>query len=308
MKKTVKIILTVLIVLALTIGCGLLWLQHRPAVPDGYQSQVAAGTKAEQIFLENGPYAAEEFEEPAMQNFSKYEVFYPDTARSGKDQLPDRLPVVVLCNGTGIPLSRYKALAEHYASWGFVVIGTEEQYSWNGFGARMCLEHLKKLNSRRMLSEDQANPLYKRIDLDAVGLAGHSQGGVGVLNAAADGGFRTAVALSCTNMALADSLEWSFDPSRVSVPMLLVSGAGGGDDWVVTGDQLKEIQDRLAGPSVSLRRKDTPHGEMLYSADGLVTAWLLWQLQQNQEAKELFEGPDAQILTNPAYQDLRLVS
>lgn len=47
----------------------------------------------------------------------------------------------------------------------------------------------------------------------------------------------------------------------------------------MTGDQLKEIQNRLAGSSAAMRRKDTAHGDMLDAADGYVTAWLLWQLQ-----------------------------
>lgn len=42
---------------------------------------------------------------------------------------------------------------------------------------------------------------------------------------------------------------------------------------------------------------------MLDAADGYVTAWLLWQLQGNGEAQALFEGPDAVVLSNPAYQD-----
>ncbi|WP_300940804.1 hypothetical protein [Faecalibaculum rodentium] len=71
----------------------------------------------------------------------------------------------------------------------------------------------------------------------------------------------------------------------------------------MTGDQLKEIQHRLAGSSATMRRKDTAHGDMLDAADGYITAWLLWQLQGNGEAQALFEGPDAVVLSNPAYQD-----
>ena len=42
---------------------------------------------------------------------------------------------------------------------------------------------------------------------------------------------------------------------------------------------------------------------MLDAADGYITAWLLWQLQGNGEAQDVFEGPDAVVLSNPAYQD-----
>lgn len=49
------------------------------------------------------------------------------------------LSVIVMCNGSGTPMSQYPAVAKHMASWGFIVIGTEENYSWNAFGAEMCL-------------------------------------------------------------------------------------------------------------------------------------------------------------------------
>lgn len=49
--------------------------------------------------------------------------------------------------------------------------------------------------------------------------------------------------------------------------------------------------------------EDTAHGDMLDAADGYVTAWLLWRLQGNGEAQDVFEGPDAVVLSNPAYQD-----
>ena len=35
---------------------------------------------------------------------------------------------------------------KHLASCGFVVMATEEEYSWNGFGAEMCLRFAIKMN------------------------------------------------------------------------------------------------------------------------------------------------------------------
>ena len=52
-----------------------------------------------------------------------------------------------------------------------------------------------------------------------------------------------------------------------------------------------------------LRRKDTAHGEMLYAANGYVTAWFMWQLQDNEEAGNAFMGDDAEIMKNELYQD-----
>lgn len=99
-------------------------------------------------------------------------------------------------------------------------------------------------------------------------------------------------------------LMWDYDVSLIGIPIMLVSGAGGGDDWVVTGEQLDAIYDDIPGnQKVKMRRADTPHGEVLYSVDGYVTAWFMWQLQNDEEAALAFIGENPEIATNPLYQD-----
>lgn len=84
---------------------------------------------------------------------------------------------------------------------------------------------------------------------------------------------------------------------------MLIAGAGGGDDWVVTGEQLETIYDDISSNKIMLRRKETPHGEMLYSANGYVTAWFMWQLQGDEYAAKAFTGDNAEIVKNELYQD-----
>lgn len=57
-----------------------------------------------------------------------------------------------------------------------------------------------------------------------------------------------------------------------------------------------------------LRRKETPHGEMLYSANGYVTAWFMWQLQGDEVAGRAFTGDVAEIMQNELYQDQKINS
>ena len=42
---------------------------------------------------------------------------------------------------------------------------------------------------------------------------------------------------------------------------MLISGEGGGDDWVVTGEGLTAIYDDISADKVMLRRKNTDHGK-----------------------------------------------
>ncbi len=274
----------------------------RSAAPWNYQETVETGGPIEKQYLADGPYEVKQLDESVLQVFQKYTVYYPKQLESDTR----KYPVIVLCNGSGTPLSQYSRVARHYASWGFIVIGTEENYAWNGFGAEMSLRYLELSNQSEQL-HDKKNIFYQRIDFDNVGIVGHSQGGVGVFNAITDQKhhdiYKTAVSLSPTNKALAHNLMWDYDASKVKIPILLISGAGGGDDWVVTGDQLREIYNDIPSKKVMVRRKNTPHGEVLYSEDGYVTAWFLWQLQGNQEAAKAFTGKSPELASNPLYQD-----
>ena len=40
-----------------------------------------------------------------------------------------------------------------------------------------------------------------------------------------------------------------------------------------------------------------------FSADGYVTAWFMWLLQDDKEAAKAFTGDKPELLTNPLYQD-----
>ncbi|MCR4585837.1 MAG: hypothetical protein K5686_08965 [Lachnospiraceae bacterium] len=53
------------------------------------------------------------------------------------------------------------------------------------------------------------------------------------------------------------------------------------------------------------RKLDMEHGEMLYSADGYITAWFMWHLQGDETAAGAFTGNDAEIMGNELYCEQR---
>lgn len=304
-KKALKIVGIVLLVVIIGIIVLLKYLGSRPAAPKDYPQNTETGGEIEAAYMADGSFAVSVYEEPVLQVFKKYVIYYPAELETSDK----RYPVIVLCNGSGTPVSKYPAVPEHYASWGFIVIGTEEENAWNGFGAEMSVRHLQRLNDNEYIEEGKENIFYQKVDLSKVGIVGHSQGGVGVLNAVTAQPhrniYKAAVSLSPTNKELAHNLEWEYDATLVNVPILLVSGAGGGDDWVVTGEQLESIYSDIPDSKIMVRRSDTLHNEVLYSADGYVTAWFMWQLQGDEEAAKAFVGEDAEIIRNPLYQDQR---
>lgn len=304
LRKVLKIVGIVLLAVIIGIIVLLKYLGSRPAAPTDYQQSIETGGEIEAKYMANGSFEVSVYEEPVLQVFKKYVIYYPaELETSGK-----QYPVIVICNGSGTPISKYPAVPKHYASWGFIVIGTEEENAWNGFGAEMSVRHLQGLNDNEQIEEGKANIFYQKIDFTNVGIVGHSQGGVGVLNAitahAHKDIYKAAVSLSPTNKELAHALEWDYDATLVNAPIMLISGEGGGDDWVVTGEQLESIYDDIADHKIMVRRKNTVHNEVLYAPNGYVTAWFMWHLQDDQVAAKAFAGERPEILNNTLYQDV----
>ena len=302
MKKMLKVIGFALLAVIVIAIIALQLISRLPVPSAGYQKKLETGGAIEAEYLKNGAYETAYYEEAAVQVFEKYEIFYPaELANENK-----KYPVIVVCNGTGWKASKSKPIYEHYASWGFIVIGSEEAYSWNAFGAEMAIRHLYRLNDNQTIN-DKKNVFYQKIDFENIGIIGHSQGGVGVFNAITNTDhkdvYKAAIALSPTNKELAQGLEWPYDAANIAIPIMLVSGEGGGDDWVVTLEGLTDIYDDINSRKVMLRRKNTPHGATQYSEDGYVTAWFMWHLQGDQNAAKAFIGESPEILDNPMYQD-----
>ena len=179
MKKVLLVIGVILLLLVAAVIALLLFLSKMPAVPEDYTETVQTGGELEAAYLAMGPHEVGYYESGSLNSFEKYEIYYPlDMAQR------DPLPVVVFVNGTGVKGSKYPALQKHMASWGFLTIATEEEFAWNGFSAEMCVRYLTALNAYQ--AEGEENIFYGKIDLERVGITGHSQGGTGVINAMTD--------------------------------------------------------------------------------------------------------------------------
>lgn len=297
--KILGIIVLVIIVLVILL---MTYLKSRGAVPKDYTEKVQTGGEVEKTYLAMGKYGVTYVEIPVLSSFEKYEIYYPEELTT----TDKKYPVVIFCNGTGVKASSYKPLLQHLASWGFIVIGTEEEYSWNGFSAEMSARLIKKLQENKTYG-DKDNPFYNKIDLNSVGVTGHSQGGVGVFNAITEnknaGIYKCAVALSPTNQVLANGLEWDYDATKITIPTLLLSSTGSGDEnLVINKEGLESIYNDVNATKVMARRMNADHGDMLYVSDGYVTAWFMYYLQNDKNAEELFQ----EIQKNALYQDQKL--
>ena len=69
---------------------------------------------------------------------------------------------------------------------------------------------------------------------------------------------------------------------------------------------LKEIYNTLPDSLDKVRGRcvNAEHGDMQERTDGYMTAWMLWQLQGDEDAARVFIGEDAEILSNQLWQDI----
>lgn len=310
MKKTIKIIVCVILIavlaVVLLIAALLFFLSRIPAVPDNYTQTVQTGGDLEKKYIAMGEHDVDYFESAAMMSFEKYEIFYP----SDIAQMSGPVPAVIFVNGTGTKGSKYPALQKHLASWGFITVATEEEYAWNGFSAEMSVRYLKLLNEYEGDINGKANVFLGKIDQDNIGITGHSQGGIGVINAITDQKhsdiYKAAVILSCGNTEFSAAFQWSFDDTLIRTPSLILGSTGNTDAQIAPLESLQKLYNNIPDDVMKImaRRKNADHGEMLYFGDGYVTAWFMYRLKGDTDAGAAFVGDGAEILSDANWQDI----
>lgn len=303
--KFIKFILIVVCIIAVglvsLVGC-FSWLERRPMVPLDYVDTVKTGGDIEAKYIKKGSFEIAYFEEKTNDSLKKYEIYYPKELETTEK----KYPVVVFTNGTGVAGSKYVALFEHLASWGFVVIGNEEPETWNGISSDKSIGYLLEQN------EKSDSRFYQKIDVDNIGITGHSQGGAGVFNAITEcknaSVYKTAVSLSPTHEEQAISMKWHYDLSQINIPLMIVAGTKGDFETqlVIPIEKMIEMYNKIPSDKVMMRKTGYEHGEMLYVADGYVTAWLMWQLQNDNDAAKAFTGDTPEIMNNKLYQDQKI--
>lgn len=252
--------------------------------------------------------------------WQKYEIWYPTEMEDGVTY-----PLVIMANGTGTKASQYKAVFKHLASWGFIVAGNEDENCRTGESSEATLDFVLELN------EDKNSVLYGKVDTEHIGITGHSQGGVGAINAVTEQEngklYKAVFAISATSRYHADELNksgtgWSIDVSKVNIPIMMVAGTGTWDagsmleycETLPEGEAqgicplwwLNECYDTIPDDTnkIIARQIGKDHGDMLRSADGYMTAWFMYYLKDDSEAGNAFLGENAEISTNSSWQDV----
>ncbi len=318
--KVIKIILLVVVVLAVLIvgGCTALF-----AVADhhnkNYWKYAAPAGEIEKKYTAMGELEVsyKEFE-AKTDTYGKYEIWYPSEMKD----TDTKYPLVMMANGTGVRASKYQEVFKHLASWGFIVVGNEDDSSLSGASSAETLDFMLTQN------EDSSSEFYGRIDVDNIGVAGHSQGGLGAVNAVTSqengNRYKAMWIASATSPYWGQDdvfgVAWRVDMSKVNIPCFMVAGTGPADAGTATDITQREgqgicplwgltesynaIPDGTTKVMARLIGKD--HGDMLRYADGYMTAWFVYHLKGDAYAGGAFFGDNAEISTNTNWQDVKI--
>ena len=75
-------------------------------------------------------------------------------------------------------------------------------------------------------------------------------------------------------------------------------------ELVIPIDKMIAMYEKIPAPKAMARHTGSEHGDMLYDVDAYMTAWFMWQLQEDEEAAGVFIGDSAELAVNAEYQDL----
>jgi hypothetical protein len=223
-----------------------------------------------------------EFEGQSL-DFALYTVFRPANTVPGA-----KYPLLTWGNGTCAQPAGYAPLLHYLASHGFFVVAPNNR--WVGGAAEM----LRSLDFMLAANDDPTSPYYQLIDTDKIGSMGHSQGGVGALNASADPRVKVTILFN--------------GGTEASKPFLALSGdfdIGGGTDPTPFVSQVSS-----APKSAYLWYHQVPqtgnfsgHLTLMLEPERVVEAamhWWRYMLQGNAESREFFVGPNCTLCNRDA--------
>ncbi|HEX8627706.1 MAG TPA: hypothetical protein VF755_05995 [Catenuloplanes sp.] len=248
----------------------------------------AVALSVEQTFGRPGPWAVS-----TLAVDTSYVIHYPsDLGANGV-----RRPIVTWGNGSWATPAQYPGVLNQLASWGFVVIASTSSTTGKGTEMLAAVDYLAARNN------DPTSIFAGRLDTARIAAAGHSQGAGGAARAtlAAGGRITTVVPINPPDPFWVNDAD-RFDVSQVTVPVLLLSGVG--DTWISPPRTLTAYYRQITGAVARASLKGADHNTIQGTGGGYLgylTAWLRYQLLDDQHAGAAFRGAQPELLTNPLW-------
>lgn len=312
MKKVLKIIgmiFLVLFILLVVLFVKSYFDNMKPVLEEDYYKDFTSNSELEKKYAGLGEYEVDTIDyESDNKAIKKIRVWYPKELENENK----KYPMIMVVNASNVAAFKYEPFFKRLASWGFVVVGNEDPQTGKGESTSLTLDYILNLKSDSIF--------YDKIDKENIGIIGYSQGGAGAIRAVTEfeNGkyYKVMFTGSAAYSFLANNMGWNYDVSKVNIPYFMTASTGTSDDsgkdankefgGVAPLSSLKESYNKITNDVFKIRArvKDAEHEDMLTRTDGYMTAWMLYHLQNNDEAGKIFVGEDAEMLDNNNWQDI----
>jgi hypothetical protein len=247
---------------------------------------------------------------------NKFDLYYPTNLGAGGF----KHPILTWGNGTNGKASDAAYFLKHMASWGFVIIATEDKNT--GVGQTI-------LDAANFLIAANANPasiFHNKLDVTQIGAFGTSQGATGAINALikSAGAIKTVLPIELPSRSFCGSPANCVDTSNLTTgSIFFVDGSldpisPPNQDVTVTGEQsiaayynavpggVQKLKGTLIGPTHNdvTGQPDCTHAQQpciigVYGYLGYPTAWMMDRLQGNAAAHSAFVSGTGEIFSQP---------
>ena len=213
-------------------------------------------------------------------------VFYP----SNIQETNTTYPIIAFANGTGFSYDIYENLLIELAKGKYIVIANTETMSGDGTAQLASVDFLIAQN------KDSNSIFYNKINVNKIGLAGHSQGGRSAVNAAAaDSRIDCVVSFAGSN--------YTYEAEKLSTPTFFI---GGSADMIVLAKQwVVPAYENCKGPAVYACKTNAVHTRCCTNPteySGYALAWFDAWLKNDTNALRKFKD-GGKLSQDSAWQD-----
>lgn len=224
-----------------------------------------------------------------------YELLFPTDLGAGGFLHP----IITWGNGTNADPGQYPGLLEQLASWGFVIVASTSPTTGTGAEMLAGVDYMIAENA------DPGSIFYQKLDTGSVGAIGHSQGAGGTINSTnlSNGTIVTAVPIALPDQMWVGSGD-EFSVADLDVPVFFVGGSR--DRLIAPPATLQGYYDDVPGAAALAVLKKAGHNTIQGSGGGFLgylTAWMMYQLQGDDVARDAFVGSPPEIDLNDAWQN-----
>ena len=275
-------------------------------ITDNFRTHIEVSESLENKYINKGDKEIRKYEylcDPNLEECSKYDfynyiIYYPSELLDNNNK---KYPLIVIANALNYGYFYITPLLEHLSSWGFVVIANDEGVSFKSIGIRESLRFILNLNG------NEKSIFYNKIDLDNIGLSGHSAGSAGIL-------YYTILNYedelknikikslypSCLNQVpmIIKYFGIDLDLTKVEVPYIFLTSSEDEINVIPDSDFKRDVLTKIKNNKYQFfgRRKNTEHHSSYWSTIGYQTAWFLYTLTDTEDVKTIFEPkPDNEL-------------